>query len=358
MCPAFLATPAPGWDHALVIIGMGRYCDGVEVDAAQSQVIRASGTLTPDAISLVQAMYGRATADDSDFLWMALASPTRAELKALARVFEIPSLWIDDALNPRQRAKAELSHAHGALIVFKVVIYDEPTSAIETGQIAVMLGPSYVVTVRLGPVGSLGKVRMEIVERPEFLAHGPMAAVHAIADAIVDGYLEAADELGKDLDSIEEHVFSPAVTDDSEVIYLLKRENLELRRAVAPLVDHAQQMVEGRWIGVPDVLRTHFHDLGDHLLRVNDYVESYESLLVTMLQASNARLGLQQNTDMRKMAAYAALLAVPTAIAGIYGMNFEHMPELSWRLGYPLVLLVMATIMGLIYRAFKRSKWL
>jgi magnesium transporter len=242
--------------------------------------------------------------------------------------------------------------------VFKVVIYDEPTSAIETGQIALLVGPSYVVTVRLGPVGSLGQVRLETSERPELLALGPLAAVHAIADAIVDGYLEAADEIGKDLDTIEEHVFSSAVTDDSEVIYLLKRENLELRRAVSPLVAQAQRLVEGRMANIPDELRTHFHDLGDHLLRVNDYVESYESLLVTILQASNARQGLQQNTDMRKMAAYAALLAVPTALAGIYGMNFEHMPELSWRYGYFMVLLVMATILSLMYRAFKRSRWL
>jgi magnesium transporter len=337
---------------------MGRYCGGVELDAAQSQVIRSAGTLTPDAVSLVRAMRARATQDPSDFLWMALASPTRRELDALAEVFDIPALWIADALNPRQRAKAEFSDRDAALIVFKVVVYDEPTSAIETGQISVLVGPSYVVTVRLGPVGSLGQVRLDTTGNPELLAAGPLAAVHGIADAIVDGYLEAADEIGKDLDTIEEHVFSPAVTDDSEVIYLLKRENLELRRAVSPLVSHAQRLVEGRMPNIPDEMRTHFHDLGDHLLRVNDYVESYESLLVTILQASNARQGLQQNTDMRKMAAYAALLAVPTAIAGIYGMNFKHMPELSWRYGYPAVLLVMATILTLMFRAFKRSKWL
>ena len=243
--------------------------------------------------------------------------------------------------------------------MFKVVVYDEPTSAIETGQIALMVGPSYVVTVRLGPgrIPGPGAARHHRATR-RCSPSGPLAAVHAIADAIVDGYLEAADEIGKDLDTIEERVFSPAVTDDSETIYLLKRENLELRRAVSPLVAHAQRLVEGRMPNIPDEMRTHFHDLGDHLLRVNDYVESYESLLMTMLQASNARQGLQQNTDMRKMAAYAALLAVPTALAGIYGMNFEHMPELSWRYGYPAVLLVMGTILTLMYRAFKRSKWL
>lgn len=338
---------------------MGRYCRGAEVDIAQSQLIRAIGTLTPDAVSLVRAMYARASADRSDFLWIGVAEPRRPELVALAEVFGIPKLWVDDALNPRQRAKAEFDRAAAAgLIVFKIVTYEEKTSAIETGQIALLVGPSYVVTVRLGPVGALGRVRTAATSRPEFLAQGPLAAVHAVADAIVDGYLAATDEIGHDVDDIEERVFSTQVTDDSERIYLLKRENLELRRAVAPLVGLAQDLVAGRVSAVPKELTAHYHDVGDHLLRANDYVESYDSLLMTMLQASNSRQGLQQNTDMRKIASYAALLALPTAFAGIYGMNFEHMPELSWRWGYPAVLAVMGLAMLAIYRAFKRSKWL
>ncbi len=337
---------------------MGRYCHGVEVDEAHSRLVRSAGTMTEDAVSLVRAMYGRASADPSDFLWIALATPDRQELSALAEVFDISALWVDDALNPRQRAKVEISPRGRALIVFKVVLYDEPTSAIETGQIAVIVGDSYVLTVRLGPVGQLAQVRLDTVARQEFLDHGPMAALHAITDAIVDGYLAAADEIGRDLDVIEEHVFSPRVTDDSETIYLLKRENLELRRAISPMVPHAQRLVDARMPGVPDAMRTYFHDLGDHLLRANDAAESYESLLMTILQASNSRQSLQQNTDMRKMAAYAALLAVPTAIAGIYGMNFTNMPELGWRFGYPAVLALMAGIVVSMFRAFKRSKWL
>lgn len=336
---------------------MGRYCHGVEVDEAQSRLVRSAGTMTDDAVSLVRAMYARASADSSDFIWIALASPGRPELTALAEVFDIPALWVDDALNPRQRAKLELSPRGRALIVFKIVMYDEPTSAIETGQIAVIVGESYVLTVRLGPVGQLGQVRLDTVERQEFLDHGPMAAVHAITDAIVDGYLAAADEIGKDLDIIEEHVFSTRVP-DSEAIYLLKRENLELRRAISPLVPHAHRLLEAQMPGIPDAMRAYFHDLGDHVLRANDAAESYESLLMTILQASNSRQALQQNTDMRKMAAYAALLAVPTAIAGIYGMNFINMPELEWQFGYPGVLLVMAGILIAMFRAFKRSKWL
>jgi magnesium transporter len=342
-----------------VIVAIGRYRDGVEVDHAQSRLVRATGTLTPDAVSLVRAMRTRAEELDSDFVWMALASPSREELERLGDGLGIPRLWIDDALNPRQRAKAELDpEGSGGLVVFKIVSYDEPTSSIETGQITMLVGPSFVVTVRLGPSGALGRVRAALEERPDLLAAGPLAAVHGIIDAIVDDYLEATDEIARDIDIIEEHVFSPTITDDSEAIYLLKRENLELRRAVTPLVPLAQEVVRGSLMGERAALRKEFKDVADHLLRAHDNVESAENLLMSMLQASFSRQSIQQNTDMRKMAAYAAMLAVPTAIAGIYGMNFENMPELSWTFGYPTVLTGMGLSLVLMFAAFKRSGWL
>lgn len=338
---------------------MGRYCRGVEVDAAQSTLIRAAGTLTPDAVSLIRAMHARSTEERSDFLWIALAGPTPKELSALGEVLSIPALWVDDALNPRQRAKAEFApDDSSALIVFKIVSYDEGASAIETGQIALLVGSSYVATVRLGPVGALTRVRANLTARPEVLAQGPMAAVHAIIDAIVDDYLEATYEIGKDVDTLEERVFSRDITDDSEQIYQLKRENLELRRAVAPLVPVAQRIIGGHAPWIPTQMRTYFHDVGDHLLRAHDSIEEYESLLMSMLEASNARQSLQQNTDMRKIAAYAAMLAVPTAIAGIYGMNFDFMPELDEVWGYPFALILMVLGVVIVWRAFKRSGWL
>ena len=338
---------------------MGRYSRGVEVDAAQSALVKASGTLTADAISLVRAMHSRSTEDRSDFLWMALASPTRKEMTALADVFDVPALWIDDAMNPQQRAKAEFGpDGRSALIVFKIVTYDEPTSSIETGQIALLVGVSYVITVRLGPIGALGRVRAAVTSDQDLLSHGPLAAVHAIADAIVDDYLAATDEISADIDQLEERVFSPVVADDSPALYQLKRENLELRRAVDPLVPLAHRLVEGSLDGIPGMLRTYFHDVGDHLLRAHENAEASDTLIMAMLAVSNSRQGLQQNTDMRKIAAYAAMLGVPTALAGIYGMNFDHMPELHWVWGYPLVLGLMGLALVLMYRAFKRSGWL
>ncbi len=342
-----------------VIVGIGRYCGGQEVDAVQSQLVRGAAAWSADAASLVSAMYSRASEDPSDFVWIGVAEPTREELVALGDVFGLPRLWVDDALNPRQRAKAEFARdGSRTLIVFKIVTYDEPTSSIDTGQVALLVGPSFVLTVRLGPLGELGAVRDLLVGRPTFLSRGPLAAVHGVVDTIVDGYLSATDEIGRDVDDLEEHVFSPEITDDTERISRLKRENLELRRAVSPLVPLAHRMMAGELFEVGGELATHFSDIGEHLLRAHDYVEGYDNLLMTMLQASNARQQLQQNTDMRRIAAYAALLALPTAIAGIYGMNFRHMPELDSRWGYPGVMLLMVLVMLVMYRAFKRSRWL
>ncbi len=342
-----------------VIVGMGRYRAGREVDQEQTARIKSVGSVTAEVIEPLRAMLQDARDDDSDFVWLGLTAPSPHEVELLGELLGISRLWIDDTLNPLQRAKAELApDKRAGLAVFKMISYDDARSAIETGQIALLIGHSHVVTVRLGPIGSLTRVRAHLVDRPDLLAHGPLMAVHAILDAIVDDYLAASEELVRDVDALEEQVFSPEVTDSSAAIYRLKRENLELRRAVAPLVPIAQRMVTGSADGVPHDLRPFYHDVGDHLLRAHDNVDSTETLLISMLQASFAIQSLQQNTDMRKIGAYAAMLAVPTAIAGVYGMNFEHMPELSWTFGYPMVLTVMAASLFVLYRVFKRSGWL
>jgi magnesium transporter len=342
-----------------VIVGAGRYREGLEVQAQTCGEIVAQGHLDEQGAASIAAMYEAAREDPSDFVWVAVATPERREVERLAGVFGLPGLWIDDALNPRQRAKFEVSQdSHSALVVFKLLEYLEPTSDIETGQLSLFVGDSFVFTVRWGAVGGLAPVRRALVARPERLALGPLAAAHAIADAVVDDYIAASDEIDRDIDAIEELVFSPVITDDSAAIYRLKRENLEMRRAVAPLVPLAHELAGRRLDGIPENLRSYMHDVGDHLLRVSDSVESHDSLLLTMLAASNARQSLQQNVDMRKIAAYAAILAFPTAIAGIYGMNFDFMPELHSPVGYPAVLLTMATGMLVIFRAFKRSGWL
>lgn len=344
---------------AAVIVGAGRYRGGVEVDTEFMASLRGEQRLDASDLQQLGELYHQARSDSSDFIWLAVANPVRREVEALGDTFSISRLWTDDALNPSQRAKFEIAADGGAaLVVFKLIEYVERSSDIETGQLTMFVGDSFLLTVRWGARGGLGAVRTALTGKPDLLCHGPLAAAHALADAVVDDYLLAADELDKDIDSLEEAVFSPAISDDTGAIYRLKRENLELRRAVTPLVPLAQSLTGRRYGRVPDGISAHLSDVGDHLLRVGDSVDSRDSLLLAMLSASNARQALQQNIDMRKIAAYAAILAFPTAIAGIYGMNFDFMPELHHRAGYPVVLAVMILGMTVIFRAFKRSGWL
>lgn len=341
-----------------MIVGCGRYRAGQEVDGEISAGLVGRGTLDEAALSAIAQMYDAGRGEISDYVWIAIAAPLASELEGLGQLFQIPHLWIQDALNPRQRAKYEMARdGKSAVVIFKMIEYVEDTSDVETGQLAVFVGSSYVLTVRWGALGRLAAVRGQLTEDSERLAVGPLAVVHAIADAIVDDYLSVSDALDRDIDQIEELVFSPVITDDSAQIYQLKRENLEMRRAIAPLVPLVQLLLRpAAW--KTDLLSAPIHDVSDHLQRVHDMVESRDSLLLTMLEASNARQSLQQNVDMRKIAAYAAILAFPTAVAGIYGMNFDFMPELHSRAGYPVVLGIMVLGCLVLYRLFKRSGWL
>ncbi len=242
--------------------------------------------------------------------------------------------------------------------VFKILGYVEATSDVETGQIAVFVGPSFVLSVRMGEPGDLRDMRARLEGDTELLAAGPLAVLHGILDVVVDGYTVVAEELGVDIEQVEEQVFSPVRTDDAETIYKLKRENLELRRAVEPLTPVADDLLRGQLIEIPDVLRPYYRDLGDHLLRASDLSTQHDNLLGAALEASRSRQAVQQNEDMRKISAWVAIAAIPTAIAAIYGMNFQDMPELRWEFGYPAVMIVIGGSMFALYRAFKRSGWL
>jgi magnesium transporter len=182
--------------------------------------------------------------------------------------------------------------------------------------------------------------------------------MHGILDVVIDGYQEVVDELANDIEQVEERLFSADRTDDAATIYLLKRENLEVRRAIDPLRAVAENLLHEQLPDVPDALLPYFRDLGDHLLRVQELSAQHDTLLATVLEAARSRQAVQQNDDMRKISAYVGLAAAPTMIAGIYGMNFDNMPELHWEYGYFGVLGLMAVITGLLYRAFKRSGWL
>jgi magnesium transporter len=294
---------------------------------------------------------------ENSFIWIALFEPTKIEMALAAELFDLPRLQVDDAMNHRQRAKVEFDSTK-AFVVFKLLEYVESTSDIETGQMSVFIGPGYAVTVRHRSSGNMGWVLDRIDNTHDLLEFGPITILHSVLDNAVDEYLDVIDEVTADIAGIEESVFSPIRTDNTEKIYELKRENLEIRRAISPMVQIAGTLSGSGNSRMPAELRPYFSDISDHLLRSGDGVENNDSLLLTMLMASTARTDLQQNADMRRISAWVAIAAVPTMIAGIYGMNFDDMPELHQVWGYPAVLLLMLGVCSFMYSKFKKSGWL
>ncbi|MGW7302255.1 magnesium and cobalt transport protein CorA [Streptomyces sp. NPDC054829] len=298
------------------------------------------------------------------FVWLGLHEPTAEEFADIAELFELHPLAVEDAIEAHQRPKLE-RYDETLFAVFKTVCYvehEELTSTSEvvsTGEIMVFTGTDFVITVRHGRHGSLGPLREELESRPEQLAQGPAAVLHAIADHVVDDYLSVADSVHEDVDQVETAVFAEdGARVDPGRIYQLKRELLELKRAVAPLTRPLEELATRPIRVVDPEIQAYFRDVADHLLRVKEQIASFDELLNSILQAHLAQVTVAQNEDMRKITAWAALVAVPTMVCGLYGMNFEHMPELHWKFGYPLVIGVIAVACLSLYRGFRRNGWL
>ena len=308
-----------------------------------------------EAIELARANGG--------FVWIGLYEPDASELTGIAEEFSLHPLAVEDAVHAHQRPKLDI-YGDSLFVVLKTVRYmphaavTETSEIVETGEIMVFLGDCFVVTVRHGEHGALKPVRDRLQNDPDMLSRGPSAVLYAIADHVVDTYLAVADSIETDIDQIEDHAFAEWRGRDSGVVYQVKRELLQLRRAVNPLAQPLRLLVGSQLDVIDPKVRAYFRDVEDHLTRVQETVAGYDELLTSLLQANLAQLSIAQNEDMRKITAWAAIIAVPTAIAGIYGMNFTFMPELSWRLGYPLVLVVIAIVCVLLYRGFKRNGWL
>jgi magnesium transporter len=300
--------------------------------------------------------------DPNSFVWLGLHEPGEQEFQWVADAYGLHELEVEAAVAKTLRPKIERYGEH-TWFVLRTARYvehaelNEWSEIVETGHIAVFLGPNFVVTVRHGGPGPLGPVRAELEKRPSLLALGPWAVAYGIADRLVDAYLEVADEISEDVNMLEESVFARNRSQHIAHLYQLKRELMEFRRAVLPLQRPMQVLLEDR-TAIPKGLRRYFRDVGEHLSRVVDQITGYDELLNSVLQARLAQVTVDQNNDMRKIAAYAAMAAVQTAVAGIYGMNFEFMPELHWRYGYPAVLAVMLLSGLVVYRLFRRSGWL
>ena len=298
-----------------------------------------------------------ARTEAGDFVWVGVHDPEQDELDLVSELFDLHPLAVEDALHAHQRPKLE-RYDDGLFMVLKTLWYVDERDAVETGEINLFLGPGFVVSVRHGEGTELGSARRDLEHRAELLSHGPSAVLYAICDRVVDGYEEVGAALEVDVDEVEASVFSPERSDDSVRIYVLKREIAEMRRAVGPLKEPMNRLASGQIVGVPAETAPFFRDIHDHLARVSEVIDTLDSLLSTAFDAQIARIGVQQNGDMRKISAWVAIAAVSTLIAGVYGMNFEHMPELGWRYGYFSALAVMVLASAWLYRLFKKSGWL
>jgi magnesium transporter len=294
--------------------------------------------------------------DRDSFVWIGLYRPSEQEFEAVRREFELHELAVEDAIKAHQRPKLEV-YEDSIFVVLKTAHYDEEAEAVETGEIQLFLGPGFVITVRHDDT-DLHPVREQLESRPDLMRCGPGAVLHAVLDKVVDDYLPVIEAVDHDIREVEVEVFSPSRENPAERIYKLLREVLELHDAVAPLSDPVERLERAHFRIVTDELRPYFRDVKDHVMRAVREIDGFRELLTNVLSANLTQVSVRQNDDVRKISSWAAIIAVPTLITGIYGMNFEHMPELGWTFGYPLALAAMGLACLLLYRAFKRAGWL
>jgi magnesium transporter len=294
---------------------------------------------------------------EGGFVWLGLAEPSVEEFEKIMGDFQFHPLAIEDAVAAHQRPKYE-EYPEVQVMVLKTASYEEAGSLISTGEIFCFIGEHFIVVVRHGSGAPLANTRHHLEGNPEHLAKGPYAVLHAILDHVIDCYIDISIELETDVNQAEAKVFSESRVSASQEIYLLKREVIEFRHAIDPLLSPLQNIASIGARHIPAELTPFFRDTLDHLSRASDAASGLDSLLQSALQAEIAQVQLQQNEDMRKITSYVALASVPTMVAGIYGMNFDTMPELRWQFGYPAVLGSLVLITAFLYRKFKKSCWL
>jgi magnesium transporter len=305
----------------------------------------------------LQDAYEHCARDDSSWVWIGLHQPSEEEFRSVREEFNLHPLAVEDAIKAHQRPKLE-EFGDSLFLVLKPARYIDETEEVEFGEILIFMGEGYLITVRHGDTTELHDVRVDSEKKPEKMKHGPAAVLHAIMDRIVDDYTPVVEGVEDDIEEVEEDVFSPDRGSPAQRIYHLKREVLELHRATAPLLGPLDRLANNNHRLIPEKMRTYFRDVHDHAIRIDERVEGFRDMLNSVLSANLTQVAVRQNEDMRRISAWVAIIAVPTAIAGIYGMNFDHMPELRWELGYPGVLLVMLSICTGLYAYFKKAGWL
>ena len=293
---------------------------------------------------------------DEGFVWIGLHDPAADELREVAVRFDLPPLAVEDAMQAHQRPKIE-DYENGYFLVVHTARYLDDVEEVEFGEVHVFTGPGYVIVVRHGPASELGSARERVEENPALLSEGPPAVVWAVLDKIVDDYEPVMAGLENDVEEVEVAVFGEG-GDQTKRIYFLRRELAEFYRAVHPLLAPLDLLASAEHPDVSTRLREHLRDVADHAKRVEDAIHTQRELLTSILQANLAVISVQQNDVVKKISGWAAIITVPTFIASVYGMNFEHMPELRWRYGYSACLVAMGVIAFVLHRVLRRAGWL
>jgi len=299
----------------------------------------------------------RACQQDDAFVWLGLHEPSAEEFDSVRREFNLHELAVEDAVNAHQRPKLEV-YGDTLFIVLKPARYVDPDEVVQIGEIMLFVNRAFVISVRHGEASALKDVRDRLDRHPDLVAAGTGAVLYAIVDKVVDDYEPVVEGVSVDIQQIEQQVFSDDRANPAERIYKMEREVLEFHRAVLPLTPPVDRLARGHFDVIDQELRTYFRDVHDHLIRVSQQIQGFRELLSSALQANLTQVSVRQNEDMRKITAWVAIAAVPTAVAAIYGMNFKHMPELRWTYGYPVVLAVIAVACVVLYMRFRRAGWL
>jgi magnesium transporter len=297
------------------------------------------------------------SADETGFVWLGLFEPTPEELLEVQDRFGLHDLAVEDAQSFHLRPKLEQYDRGVLFVVLRTARDDDAREAVDFGEVGLFLGPNFAISVRHGIASDLHPARLRLERRSELLDEGSMAVLWAVLDQIVDDYGPVVEGLERDIEEVEATVFAGAVA-PTERVYSLRREATDFYRAVHPLLGPADALERGAYPRVGHELRQYFRDVNDHLKLVNEEVVAQRDVLATVLEANIAVISMQQNDVVRKVSGWVAIIAAPTFIASFYGMNFEHMPELGWTAGYPIVVVVMLAVAISLYAYFKRVDWL
>ncbi|WP_433796844.1 magnesium and cobalt transport protein CorA [Actinoplanes sp. CA-252034] len=336
-------------DHT-AIVGCDLFVDGIAVES-------------PGASADLARLHELARERAGGFVWLDLHEPTEAALTSVAAVFGLHPLAVEDVLHREQRVKVE-RYDDVVFLVVRAAHYAEherltaTSEIVSTGFVRLFVGPHFVIAVRQGTVTELSSLRLELSGIPEKLAGGPWSVAHEILDRLVDVYVDIAGALQTDVDLAEAAVFTPGSDVAIEQIYQLKRQLMRFKAAVLPLHRPLVALAGKQFADLPKEIHRYFRDVADHHTAAMEEILALDDVLNALLQARLTQLTVDQNNDMRRIASWAAIAALVTTIAGVYGMNFTHMPELSWRYGYPSVALFMVVSVAVLYRSLRRAGWL